>query len=178
MKVGRNSPCPCGSGLKAKRCCAVDPELRVTTPRATLARLGREVLGALVGVDRARFGELYDEVIYLPELDISLHLRLPGVLSFELERAKRSCRVHDDEGFDEAIRDAARTLGTVEARLELAEAVLALRDRGLVHPALAAVAVIDLNQDESALLISSLAQAVAVASGDERTPSGLLVASR
>ena len=20
-KVGRNSPCPCGSGLKAKRCC-------------------------------------------------------------------------------------------------------------------------------------------------------------
>jgi uncharacterized LabA/DUF88 family protein len=92
------------------------------------------------------------------------------VLSLEIEEAMYACRVHDDEGFDEALRHAARMLDTFERRLELAEAVLALRDRGLVHAALAAVAIVDLNQAESALLVSSLAQTVAVVSGDEKLP--------
>jgi hypothetical protein len=178
VKTGRNNPCRCGSGIKAKRCCDAAPELRTTTARAVLARLQPEVIGALAGLERKRFRQLYDEMIYLPELDISLHLRLPGLLSLEIEEAMYACRVHDDEGFDEALRHAARMLDTFERRLELAEAVLALRDRGLVHAALAAVAIVDLNQAESALLVSSLAQTVAVASGDEKTPSGLLIAAR
>ena len=27
MKIGRNDPCPCGSGKKYKRCCLVKPRL-------------------------------------------------------------------------------------------------------------------------------------------------------
>lgn len=178
MKVGRNDPCPCGSGLKVKRCCGARPELQVTTPRARLARLQLDAVGLVGPLGRQRFGELYEEVVYLPERDLSLHCRLPGVLTPAIERAIEACSAHDDDGFDTAVRAVARELDTAEARLELAEALLALRDRTLVHPALAAVAIIDLNQRESALLISSVAQAVAVASGDEKTPSGLLVAAR
>jgi hypothetical protein len=44
-------------------------------------------------------------------------------------------------------------------------------------PALAAAAVIDLNQTDSGSLLCSLAQSLAVRSGDERTPSGLLIAA-
>jgi len=176
-KVRRNELCPCGSNLKAKRCCLAEPERRATTPRSTLARLQSAVLSALAGIDRERFKELYDEVIYLPELDISLHLRLPGVLTPEIESALYTCAVHDEEGFDEALRAALPAVDTVENRIWLAEAVLALRDLGRVTPALAAVAVVDLNQTESVFLLSSFAQSIAVRSGDERTPSGLLIAA-
>jgi len=35
MKVGRNEPCPCGSGKKYKKCCALRPtELSIATPPA------------------------------------------------------------------------------------------------------------------------------------------------
>ena len=176
-KVQRNGPCPCGSNLKAKRCCLATPERRTTTPRATLARLAATVLPALTGIGRERFGELYDEVIYLPELDISLHLRLPRVLTPEIEDALYRCSVNDEEGFDKALLAVLPAVDTVENRLWLAEAVLALRDNGRVPPAVAAAAVIDLNQTDSGLLLSSLAQSIAVRSGDERTPSGLLIAA-
>jgi len=173
MKVGRNAPCPCGSGLKVKRCCAAEPELKVTTPRAQLARLQLEAVRVVGPLGRERFGELYDEVVYLPELDLSLQVHLPRVLTPTIDQAIEACSTHDDDGFDIAVRAVADELDTVERRLELA----ALRDRGLVPPALAAVGIIDLNQRESALLISSVAEAIAVASGDESTPSGLLIAT-
>ncbi|MHB1988649.1 MAG: YecA family protein [Acidimicrobiales bacterium] len=176
-KVGRNELCSCGSSLKAKRCCLAEPELRTTTPRATLARLQTSVMPALRGIGRERFGELYDEVIYLPELDVSLHVPLPVVFTPDLESALYACSVHDGDAFDHALRAVLPSVDTIENRLRLAEAVLALRDLGRIPPRLAAVAVVDLNQAASAFLLSSLAQSVGVRSGDERTPSGLLVAA-
>lgn len=177
-KVGRNEPCPCGSGAKAKRCCLAEPQMVVATPKATLARLQPAVADALAGVGETGFRELYDEMIYLPELDVSLHLRLPGIVTPEVEAAIDALDDPDHENFDKALWGAARFLNTVERRLELAEAVLALRDRGLISPKLAAVAIFDLNSEDSALFLSSLAQAIVVAGGEETTPSGLLVASR
>ena len=44
MKVGRNDPCPCGSGLKVKRCCGGRPELQVTTPCSFCARSTDDLL--------------------------------------------------------------------------------------------------------------------------------------
>ena len=32
-KVGRNEPCPCGSGKKFKKCCIKEPELKKPTPQ-------------------------------------------------------------------------------------------------------------------------------------------------
>jgi hypothetical protein len=175
-KVGRNELCPCGSGLKAKRCCLAEEDARVTTPRATLARLRLTAINAVSHIDHVEFRDLYDEMIYLPELDVSLHLRLPAVITPEIEHAMAALGASDHTRFDDALAAAAAELNTVERRLELAEAVLALSDRGLIAPKLAAVSIIDLYNEDSALLLSSLAQAIAVASGSEATPFGLLLA--
>ena len=34
-KMGRNEPCPCGSGKKFKRCCGVGAEPKITPPKAS-----------------------------------------------------------------------------------------------------------------------------------------------
>jgi hypothetical protein len=178
VNVGRNSPCPCGSQLKAKRCCLAEPRLRISTPRATLARLQASVAPDLAGIDRAGLRSLYDEMIYLPELDISLHVRLPSLRTPQITHAAAALAAGADDAFDTALHDVRRAVDTFERRLWLAQAVLDLRDRGQIPPALAAVAIIDLNQPGSALFTSSLAQAIAVSGGTERTPFGLLVAAR
>jgi hypothetical protein len=175
-KLGRNEQCRCGSGLKAKRCCLAGDHVKVATPRATLARLQTSNVNAITRIDETEFRELYDEMIYLPELDVSLHLRLPSIVTPEIDDAMLALDDKDHDSFDEALHEAVEVLDTFERRLELAEAVLALRDRGLIDPKLAAVAIIDLNNPDSALLISSLAQAIAVKGGSEATPSGLLLA--
>lgn len=36
--MGRNEPCPCGSGKKFKRCCSRPPLLAPVQPRVILAR--------------------------------------------------------------------------------------------------------------------------------------------
>jgi hypothetical protein len=178
-KIGRNEPCPCGSGLKAKLCCLAEGAQKLTTPRAELARLQPAVADALEFVGREGFRDLYDEMIYLPEIDVSLHVRLPGLVTPEIDAAIEAFTDEEDrDSFDEALFAAAQVVDSVERRLELAQAVLALRDRGLIPPALAAVAIFDLNQDDSVLFVSSLAQAIAVKSGNEPTPAGLLVATR
>ena len=176
-KVGRNDPCTCRSGLKAKRCCLAEDGAKVTTPKAALARLQPVVAKALAGFDKEQFRELYEEMLFLPELDVSLHLRLPLIPTPELEDAMSALTNEDQDDFDDAVYTAAHTLDTFEHRLELAEAVLTLRDKGLVRPEIAAVAIFDLNYEGSALLLSSLAQAIAVRNGSEATPVGLVLAS-
>jgi hypothetical protein len=176
-KAGRNDPCRCGSGVKAKRCCLAEPSLAVSTPRATLARLKPAVAVDLAGIDKEWFGQLYEEVFALPELDLSLHFPLPGILTPEIEEALFASTDKDEDAFEKALHAVAATLGTFDRRLELAEAVLLLRDQGVVSPPVAAVAVFDLNDEGSQLLLSSLAKAIAVKSGAEATPSGLILAS-
>ena len=36
MKIGRNDPCPCGSGIKHKRCCLSKPQLQSTVSASCL----------------------------------------------------------------------------------------------------------------------------------------------
>src|SRR6185437_6588215 len=36
-QIGRNEPCPCGSGKKYKRCCGVGAAPKLTAPAASLA---------------------------------------------------------------------------------------------------------------------------------------------
>lgn len=42
--VGRNSPCPCGSGLKYKRCCARKPARASVASRLTISLIGLMLL--------------------------------------------------------------------------------------------------------------------------------------
>src|SRR5215210_7573717 len=46
MKVGRNDPCPCGSGKKYKKCCLAKDEAAARQPYAQQTATQREVAGA------------------------------------------------------------------------------------------------------------------------------------
>ncbi|HEY5272141.1 MAG TPA: SEC-C metal-binding domain-containing protein [Acidimicrobiales bacterium] len=179
-KVGRNEPCSCGSGLKAKRCClGTGDGVAASSPRAVLSRMRFEVVGALRDVsDREEYEDLLFEVIRLPELDVSLHLALPVLETPEIGRARSAFDEGDYEDLDEILEQAVALVDTPSHRLDLAQAVLIQRDAGRIDPKVAALAVMDLNQARSTLMMAALAQAIAVANGNNATPSGLLVAAR
>lgn len=42
MKIGRNAPCPCGSGRKYKRCCGKERRAATFEPDCELCRLVAE----------------------------------------------------------------------------------------------------------------------------------------
>jgi hypothetical protein len=176
-KVRRNEPCPCGSAKKAKRCC-LSPERRAaaTQVRRAFRDLCQDVARDLDGVDRAEFDDLFHEAIHLPELDLSLQVRLPALSSPAVERARAALNDDDTDAFDDALWDVAEQLDTPQRRLALARAILDYRDAGNVDPKVAAVAVFDLSDGtDSAVLISSIAESIGVSTGDTRTPAGLLV---
>ena len=176
---GRNARCRCGSGIKAKRCCGLKrgpgPADLAT---AFLAEQRRRAAAKLLRVDRDDIEGLFDEMLELPARDVSLQLRLPRLLSPELE-ALRAAIYEDDDEDVEALVDAALTVvDDPMRRAELARAVLALAEAGRVERRVAAVAMIDRAGDASALLRSSLLEALAVSVGAASTPGGLLVVSR
>jgi hypothetical protein len=179
-KVGRNDPCPCGSTKKAKHCCFSQERLSAAaSARRALLELRDGCIDDLAGVDRLQFEELFHDVIHLPELDISLQLRLP-VLSPLVERARQALEEDGDDGdpFLDAVDQLAQQLDTADRRLELGKAVIALRDDGRIDPMVAAVAMFDLTEcTSSALLMNSVAESVAVGAGHSRTPGGLIVAA-
>jgi hypothetical protein len=177
--VGRNEPCPCGSGVKAKRCCGVrrgpsGPELAraflVEQRRASSPALRR----AIDGVDDLI--ALYGAVAQLPSLDLSCQLRLPRLLSPELERLRLAIIDDDDDEVQQALPDALAQMDNVVVRAELARAVIALREAGRVTDEVAAAALLDLDSDADALMREALVAALAVDCGAARTPSGLVLA--
>jgi hypothetical protein len=126
-------------------------------------------------VDRAEIHALFDEVVDLPTLDVSLQVDLPRFLTPELERLRTAIDHDDDELFETAVDPAVEQLDTPARRAALARAVLHLSGARRIDPHLAAVAVIDLGARHSALFQSSVAQSLAVSA---RTPSGPLAISR
>jgi len=177
--VGRNEPCWCGSGVKAKRCCGVrrgpsGPELAmaflVEQRRASSPALRR----AIDDVDDLI--ALYGAVAELPSLDLSCQLRLPRVLSPELERLRLAITDDDDDEIQQALPDALAQMDNVVVRAELARAVIALREAGRVTEEVAAAALLDLDSDADALMRDALVAALAVDCGAARTPSGLVLA--
>lgn len=176
--LGRNDPCLCGSGRKAKRCCGVSRGPgKGELERASLATEARWAAFALRGVTERELRDLFDDLVELPSLDLSLVLPLPALLTPELYRLLDAVANDDPDAGEEALPAAVAQVDTVGARATLARAVLALRDEGRVGPRLAALAVVDLEGGGEALLTASLIQAAAIATGVERTPGGLLVAA-
>jgi hypothetical protein len=53
-KIGRNEPCPCGSGKKFKQCCEAKATGRLTSRLILLAIAGAIVLAILAGVSNSR----------------------------------------------------------------------------------------------------------------------------
>src|SRR5436853_2398477 len=114
--VGRNQPCSCGSAVKAKRCCGVSrgpsgPELAkaflVEQRRASSPALRR----AIHDVDELI--ELYEAVAKLPSIDLSCQLRLPRLLSPELERLRSAIADDDGDAIQQALPDALAQVDSV-----------------------------------------------------------------
>jgi len=175
-KVRRNGPCPCGSGHKAKRCCYGNEQLfdNELVPKELCAR----VLSDLAGTTELEMRSLFDELLYLPEVDLSLQVPLPLVRTPHLDRAIRALQDDEDEVFDHELAHVVPLVDDAEHRTTLAKAVLVLRDQGRIPSKLAALAVLELDRETSTFFISSVAESIAVLAGDQRTPSGLLVAAR
>jgi hypothetical protein len=174
-KVQRNEPCPCGSGEKAKRCCY--GPVRHIDVRIMPLDLYRDLICELGGTNKAEFRTLFEELMELPGLALSLQVPLPAVRTPAINRAITALHNDDTDDFDQALAQVVTAVDTVKSRLLLARAVVILRDAGRIGRKLAAVAVIELDREDSALFASSVAQSISVLAGEQRTPGGLLVAS-
>jgi hypothetical protein len=175
-KVKRNGPCPCGSGNKAKRCCHSPVEY--LDVRIMPLEIYRDSVCELADTTRDEFDDLFSELVDLPELDLSLQVPLPKIWTPEIDRAIGALHADDTEAFDEALSDVVSRVDTIKQRLLLARAVVILRDAARISKKLAALAMIELDCEDSAFFASSVAESLAVLAGDQRTPSGLLVAAR
>ena len=174
-KIKRNGPCPCGSGNKAKRCCygTGEPVHDGMLPR----EVGVAAIADLKGTDKIELRAYFDQLLDLPELDVSLQVRLPGIITPDMARAINALRDDDGDGFDDALDKVLNAIDSPERRLVLAEAVLRLRDQGQINRKFAAVAVIELDRPESITFRSSVAESLAVLAGEQRTPARLLLAT-
>ena len=174
-KIKRNGPCPCGSGSKAKRCCygTQEPLHDGMLP----SEVGNAAIDDLKETDEIELRAYFDRLIDLPELDVSLQVRLPGITTLDMERAIDALRDDDYDGFDEALDQVIDAIDSPERRLALAEAVLRLRDQGQITRKFAAMAVLELDRPESLVFRSSVAESLAVLAGEQHTPAGLFLAT-
>ncbi len=181
-KIGRNQPCPCGLGIKAKRCCGVSSgpsEDELAT--AFLHAQARHWAPLLAGASDDQLHDTLNEVLLLPRADICLQARLPRLLPPALERLGQAIAGGDPEAVAAALPTALAAIDTPGLRAHLARSVLSMHELDLIDDDVAACAIIDLatpRPAHSALVGAALTEALAVRTGTNTTPSGLVVASR
>lgn len=174
-KTQRNEPCPCGSGMKAKRCC--HGPIRYVDVRIMPLSVYRDALCELGGTTKAEFRALYDQLADLPSAEPTLQVPLPSVSVPAVERAVTAIHGDDVETFDRAAAQVMAGVDTVLNRLLLARAVVVLQNAGRIPSKLAAAAVIDLDREESALFAASVAQSIATLAGERPTRDSRLAAA-
>jgi hypothetical protein len=177
--IGRNEPCSCGSGKKAKRCCGTrrgpsEAELA----KAFLSAQSVDAAHRLVRLGPDEFREMFHEMTDLPGRHLELQVPLPRLLPPALE-ALRAVVERADDASDELVNAAVALVDTPQQRAAFARAVIDLASSGTVDRDVADVAIVDLDvRRTSAFMQMSLLHAVSVSVGATRTPSGLLVAAR
>jgi SEC-C motif len=162
VQVRRNGPCPCGSGIKAKRCCLEGRELLGSPPRFLPAALCHEAARVLAGVGADEFEVLFSQMLDLPEIDSSLQVPLPELFMPEVFEILCLLDFDDSDAWADELDELAFAVDSPELRVLLAQAVVALRDRGRISSTLAAVAIEDLDGDRSALFWCSLFESITV----------------
>ncbi|MBV8735016.1 MAG: SEC-C domain-containing protein [Solirubrobacterales bacterium] len=175
---GRNDPCPCGSGRKVKRCCGQhrgpgENDLA----RAYLAHQARAAARKLRHLDEDELHDLFDELFDLPELDLTLTITLPQLLTPHLQHLFDAIKADDVDAGDDVIPTILDQLDTPVERARLARAVLKQRDSRRLDSLLAAAAIIDLDSRSRLLLRASLIHTAFIHTGRLRTPAGLRLAA-
>ena len=175
--LGRNEPCPCGSGRKVKRCCGVRRGPSETeVAKAFLAVEARAAAQVLAGLHDEDLDELWERLFDLPSRHLSLLVALPELLTPELDRLGQAIAADDPEVASAALPPVLARNDTPQARARIARGVLVLRDSGDIDGELAAAALVDLAGPSGAVLQASLIHSIAVATGVEKTPAGLVLA--
>ena len=175
---GRNDPCPCGSGRKVKRCCGQrrgpsEDQLA----RAHLAALAHDAIEDLAHLSDEALEILWEGLFDLPTVDLSLHVKLPELITPELQRLRDAVADDDsDRGWDE-LRAVTEQIDTPQQRAHLADAILGLRAQRSLTRTQAAYAIYHLNTRSQHLLAASVTHTIAVAVGASRTPGGLRIAA-
>jgi SEC-C motif-containing protein len=175
---GRNQPCPCGSGRKTKRCCGQQRgPSEDQLARAHLATLAHDAVYDLAGLSEEALEILWEGLFDLPTIDLSLHVKLPKLITPELQALRAAVADDDpDRGWDE-LRAVTTQIDTPQQRARLADAILRLRDQRRVTRSQAAYAIYHLNTPSQHLLAASLTHTIAVTAGASRTPGGLRIAA-
>ena len=177
-RVGRNEPCPCGSGRKVKRCCGQQRgPCEDDLARAHVAILAREAAPDIVDLPDDDLDDLQEEILDLPVLDISLLVELPKLITPELQRLREAIANDDPEWGWDALTAVAAQVDTPRQRARLADALVALRDRERIDREQAAVAIVDLAGRSTRFIAASLLDAVALSVGVIHTPGGLEIAA-
>jgi hypothetical protein len=177
-RIGRNDPCPCGSGRKTKRCCGIQRgPAEEQLARAVVARHGCEAAAELAHASASERRELWENLVDLPGRDLSLQVRLPRLISPDLQRLREAIADDDPDWGWDALTNVARQIDTPAERQRLANALCDLRDAGRLDRRQAAAALLDLDSRSTRFVAASLLEAVAVAVGASRTPAGLRIAA-
>jgi hypothetical protein len=175
---GRNQPCPCGSGLKVKRCCGQQRgPAQAHLERAFIAQHARWAAGEIGNLPTRTLAELWNGLTELPDLDLSLVVPLPSLITPELGQLLQAAKDDDPDSADDVIDIVVDTIDTPHARASLARAVINLRDSGTLSRRQAAAAIIDLESRSQTLLRASLINAIFIKTGRMRTPGGLRLAA-
>jgi hypothetical protein len=175
-KIGRNEPCPCGSGRKAKRCCGIERgPSEESLARAFLGGAARQAAEWTSHLSDAGFDALLDELWELPVCDLALQVELPKLFPPELDRLCEA--VEEDDPDPDLLDEAARRIDGPTERARLARALLAKAEQRVIDRELAAAALVDLASDSRTYLRYALLEAVAVRVGAAATPAGLRLAA-
>ncbi|MBE3585675.1 MAG: SEC-C domain-containing protein [Thermoanaerobacter sp.] len=133
VKVGRNEPCPCGSGRKFKRCCAADADLFKISKLAGLLCLGQG--GYILGSPEFVIKDPLDPIMQLENrLHIARYLEKNGDLEGAIQALEENVAVA--ESFQEGrwLKNALQDLqllcvnhqSLTEKGLQITERLLAL----------------------------------------------------
>jgi formate dehydrogenase maturation protein FdhE len=151
-KVGRNDPCPCGSGRKVKQCCGVQRgPSEEDAARAFLSELFEDARGVLQSVSEAEFMAIGQAWCMRAATYPALRVRLPDD-SPAVERLTQALIEGDKPGSREPFEEVLQEVDTPVERVRLVHAVHALMDEGVVNVIEAAAAAFELSAPSRELL--------------------------
>jgi SEC-C motif len=177
-RLGRNDPCPCGSGRKVKRCCGQQRgPAQDQVERAFIAQHARQAASEIGALPRPTLRDLWDSLVELPDLDLSLVITLPTLISPELDELLQAAIDDDLDRAEDVMPAVLDAVDTPEQRARLAHAIIELRDSGRLPTRQAAAAIIDLDSRSQTLIRASLINAVFIKTGRIHTPGGLRLAA-
>lgn len=175
---GRNDPCPCGSGRKAKRCCGVQRGPgEADLARGYLASAARVAAFQLRDLPDDELEIVFDELFDLPTVDLAITITLPKLRSPALARLLDAVADDDVDAGEEEIAQILDRLDTPVERARIAGVITDLRYAGRIDELIAAAAIIDLSSRSRFLMRACLLHAAFVDAGIMPTPGGLRLAA-